>query len=328
MLIRFIVLGLGLFGLCACTTLINPPAATEKSMRVRKGNVNSVIQYADTRSDTHFGHRRPTGKEEYVKGSFISCPSPMPDTATQFALAAKASGSSQVEQSANSSRSRNNSLTEGENSAQRSSERSNSASNSGSVEGSGEVTFNTTVVQLDGRTQLVLAARDVFHNLCIMYANGSIKRSEVGNKFDATLELMTSLAEAEASAAKAKQTEAEAKKDEATAKKTEAEAKKTVADATKITAEIELRKLKAAQAIQARTTLAQSIYFDFVDGAGNFDTSEWNNFVNGSDVADLLDSISLRVLKSFPLTRDEIVKGLSTTRFETYLSRLKQLSGG
>ena len=98
--------------LSACTTMLNPPQASKRKIEINGSEVQSLVQFSDTRTETHFAHQRPvkeiikytrdangnvisqettyeSNPDGYVAGNFDSCFSPIPDTATQLTATLK-----------------------------------------------------------------------------------------------------------------------------------------------------------------------------------------------------------------------------------------------
>mmetsp|Transcript_22854 Transcript_22854/g.29287 ORF Transcript_22854/g.29287 Transcript_22854/m.29287 type:complete len:323 (+) Transcript_22854:67-1035(+) len=305
------------------TTLLNPPAAKKTTTKIGGGAAKSIIQFSNTRSETHFSHERPDDDSDYVTGNFLSCFSPMPDTATQIAAALKGSANYGAEQALASSLSRERSATVDDASLSSSRAGEQSANNSLTAGASFEGSLSTTIVQLDGRTELVVAARDIFNSICMFYVNGMLTQDEVSKKFDDTLKVITALADSEEKEAEAKKTEAEAKKSEADAKKAAATADQIDAEAALITAQVELIK-------QSRTSNVRKFVGVFLDNAGDLDVAKWTDFLNDDDgdLIVLLGGYGLNDLRTTSLDPDAITAALMSPRYDDVILQLIELAGG
>lgn len=332
------------FVLSACTTMLNPPQASKRKIEINGSEVQSLVQFSDTRTETHFAHQRPakeiieivrddagriisqtkryeSNPDGYVSGDFVSCFSPMPDTATQVAATLKGSASLANALSGNQSRassgSRSNSFTRDtisrENSLSRNNEASNAFDGSSNQSGNVEGSFSTTVIELDGRTEMVVATREVFQAVCLAYANGMITPNQAQSLIHKALGVMVTLADAD-------NKEAAAKKDEAEAKKKEAAAKEKTAEAKKAEAEAALYKAQAKQIQATRLSLSQNLYSNFVNSAGTFDSTRWNKFLNLPETTSQLGGYKLAKVKAFATS--EIVKKLSGPLYEDDLPEL------
>jgi len=100
----------------------------------------------------------------------------------------------------------------------------NSASNNLAVQAN--LNLSREVVELQGRTQLVLLAREFMYRNCEAAANGYISREDYLTLHKASINQISEMLKASVSKAEAQKKEAEAKKTEAEAKKVKAETEK------------------------------------------------------------------------------------------------------
>lgn len=310
---------LAIFALClsaagCSTTLLNPPAAKKKMLQVETGSVTSLVQFSDTRTETHFGLTRPTSATGYVTGDFVSCFSPMPDTATQIAATLKAGGSFGASQNLSQNLSSERSRTTEQRSTNASSSLANTAGNELNASGNLDTSLTTTVIELDGRTELVVATRDIFNSLCMFYVNGTLTPTQVNDKFDATLEVIKTLANADA--------------DEAKAKKSEAAAKAATAAAIEKQAQAALIAKQAETVRNTRKSVAEKIYAQFVSSAGIFDNAAWRQFLQSPELAGILDGYQLSVLKGTNINKAAILAELSDPLYEDELVEILELVTG
>lgn len=292
--------------------MLNPPAAKTTTTKIGDGYAKSIIQFSNTRSETHFSHTRPDDDSDYVTGEFLSCFSPMPDTATQIAAALKANANYGLEQSLSSNVTGERSATTGENSRSSSNSAGGSAGNNLTAGGGFEGSLSTTVIQLDGRTELVVAARDIFNSLCMFYVNGMLTQDEVASKFDDTLEVIKDLAESEKS-------EAEAKKKAAEAQASNAAAKEKAAEAALIKKQADIVK-------QTRATNAQRLISFFTQVDGTLDTAKWATFLSDSRLPILLGGYNLNQLNRTTQSTNAVLAELKNPRYDDDLVELIEIA--
>jgi hypothetical protein len=109
---------------------------------------------------------------------------------------------------------------------------STSASNNLAVQAN--LNLSREVVELQGRTQLVLLAREFMYRNCEAAANGYISREDYLTLHKASINQVSEMLKASVSKAEAENTAAEAKKTAAEAKKAEADAKKIEAETERL----------------------------------------------------------------------------------------------
>ena len=209
----------------------------------------------------------------------------MPDTATQVAASLSLQAQQNAELNAKRqqefARNRQASLQANENrSSSRGTENSGSSSNeygsSAGVSGQLDSSYNTTVVELGGRTELVLAARDMYHSVCNMYANGAFTPSETLEVYKSVIGIVKDIALAEKADSETKKNVEETKKAEAAAKVKEAEAKLKQAETAQMIA-------LAAPLKEKREFGATRIIDLFRDQRGQFQFGEWQQFISHID---------------------------------------------
>lgn len=291
-----------------CTTLLNPPQASKRSMKVGGGQVKSLVQFSNTRTETHFSHTRPTSNTGYVTGEFLSCFSPMPDTATQIAAILKASGKGSQSVSGDSLIKSSGSRTVGERSSSRANESSNNASASNSIKGNLDSSFTETVVKLDGRTELVVASRDLLNSICMFYVNGMLTQTQASEKFDATLGLMKILAKAEEKSATASAN--------TTAAIAAAQVNATTTAAALLTAQ--------AQTAQVRQATQVDILLNAFIDQNIFDIQGWSDFLTAAKNGGIIDGGEYYFLRQTKAS--ELKAELSESQYADKLSALIDLA--
>jgi len=246
MLIFFLVLSMqGLFGCIPQTRLVKNtvsiPSKNDISIssyptelrgvyiRKSKGNVKNKVTV--TWKDKNGDIKTKDIYKNFVDTYLCICAEPPADTGANATLSATASLSNQLAAStaaaanltnAINATNNNSSGSEGSRNLSRENSFSNTATNNTAIEAS--LNLTRKVIELQGRTQLVLMAREFMYRNCEAAANGFISKEDFLAMHELSIRQISEMLKASVVKAEAQKAEADAKRNTAEAEKLKAEA--------------------------------------------------------------------------------------------------------